>query len=237
MNVLHHPKLFTTGSVKVMVTKDAIDFINVRGTFDGAIPIDVQADIEVVLTGVQNAPMNSNVISLFEKSIVDFLNQEIASDIIIDAVTLLYQTLKESQATLEGEDPIYVATSVLMAGVNITGAYIPPPEIEFDEVIIDTFDEDNEIFIDILVGTQEVYFQNVSKATATFINEPDKDEPFGELGVIGGSVIIAISALLCLSLAIVALYRNKKRLDFIEGRDDHIFLPDDSTQNLRTGEA
>ena len=242
VNVLHHPKLFTITSVKVMVTKDAIDFINVRGTFDGNIPIDVQAGIEVFVTGVQNAPMSSDVILLFEESIVNFLNQEIESDVVIDTATLLYQTLKEPQTTLEDEDPINVASSVLIAGVNITGAYIPPPELRFDEVIIDTFDEDNEIFVDILAGTEEIYFQNVSNATASFImydgnNESDKDQPFGELGIIGGSLIIAMSVLLCLSLALVALYRNKKRLDFIEGHDDHMFVPDDSTQNLQTKEV
>ena len=220
VNILHHPRLFSPGLVNTIVTDTAVGFIAARGIFDGYVPTDVEAAIEILLTGVQNELMGHNIIPIFEQSVVNFLNQGIISDIVVESAQLLYQSLTEFEqdedrrATMEGN-------AILMTKVNITGVYIPPPEIEFDKVIVDTFDEDDNEFVDILLNTEEPYFKEVSAVSAVSMTNNDKsdsslDEPFGKLGLVGGSIIIGLGVFICVGLTLVVLYNKKKRLDFIK---------------------
>jgi len=109
----------------------------------------------------------------------------------------------------------------LTVNITIRGEYLPPPEIEFDDVVVEVFEEDEDVYVEKIDKSDNSYFEPViSKISveAQIIVEPEPEvsaslsegSVFGLLGDTGGITSIVIGAVLVM-VAFMVLYKKYTR--------------------------
>ena len=208
ISVMHHPILFTGESVSLVVTDSSKSYFNEseRIRYNAYELGEVFAVITVTLVGVGDfRVMDDEEVLLFEGSLLQFFNNELLSG--IDGESFIRVVIVEvlSQNLVEPSD-ISNDSSVTSAEeaslddtvevtVSVDGVYLPPPEITFDQVLVETLDDEgDDDFIEILNrdadADGETYFNQVNSAVGSII---DKDNQGSSilgivLGLVGGVV-------------------------------------------------
>lgn len=209
----HNPILYPEEAVNLVVAAESTEFISDYGTYDGSIPVELDSQVEIQVTGVTDRDMTPDEIQVFENVVFRFLQDSLISGdaappIFVQNATLLQQTVAAPPAAAppspsgssSNSDPGLSRSSVLTAVVNVTGEYLPPPpDLVFEEVVIEAFNDDSgEEFTESLQESNTQYFSEVSSSKASTVYTDDgggggEDDAFGPLGVAGGVSIIILA--------------------------------------------
>ena len=164
ISVMHHPILFTEESVSLVVTDSSNSYFNEseRIRYNAYQLVEVLATITVTLVGVEDSRvMDQEEVLLFEGSLLQFYNNDLLSGndsksyIRVVSVKVLSQTLVEpydrsNDSNVRRVEEANVDDTVEVT-VSVDGVYIPPPEITFDQVLVETLDDEgDDDFIEIL---------------------------------------------------------------------------------------
>lgn len=174
IGITHHPHLYPEESVDLIVTGVSAEFISERELYDGDVPVPLEADIVLILKGVEPRLMELEEREILEMTIIEFLNDKLLSDsrennsapILIEDAEITYQQIMNSTAAANSTEE-----AILEAGVTVSGEYLPPPEVnDFGDVVVEAIDEDGEEFIETLEEnageSNETYFLYVSEVDA-----------------------------------------------------------------------
>ena len=174
--------------------------------YNGMIPTQVTATIIVTLVGVEfPRNMTNEEIDIFESSLLQFFNNELLSKnendyppILVEVVVVVSQMLVEDYESIVESNERNMEESdinVLEVTVSVDGVYLPPPSIEFDEVLVDTLDEEgDDEFIDILnknaQAENETFFKDLVSASSKEVDDDEDDGGIGEIviGLLVGSI-------------------------------------------------
>lgn len=174
--------------------------------YNGMIPAQVTATIIVTLVGVEfPRNMKKEEIDIFEASLLQFFNNELLSEnennyppILVEVVLVVSQMLVEDYESIVESNERNMEESdinVLEVTVSVDGVYLPPPSIEFDEVLVDTLDEEgDDEFIDILnknaQAENETFFKDLVSASSKEVDDDKGDEGIGNvfIGLLVGSI-------------------------------------------------
>ena len=206
ITINHHPYLFTEESVNLIVIDASHAFLNGRKNvmYNGRIPTQVTAKIIVTLVGVEfPRNMTKEEIDIFEASLLQFFNNELLSEnekypaILVEVVVVESQMLVEDYESIVESNESKMEESdinVLEVTVSVDGVYLPPPNITFDEVLVDTLDEEgDDEFIDILnknaLAENETFFIDVASASSRKVDD-DKDDDKDDGGI--GEIVIGL---------------------------------------------
>merc|ERR1719223_2551718 len=224
ISVMHHPILFTEESVSLVVTDSSKSYFNEseRIRYNAYELEEVFATITVTLVGVGDLRvMDDEEVLLFEGSLLQFFNNELLSGtesgtesgtndksyIRVVIVKVLSQILVEpsdrsNDSSVRRTEEANLNDTVEVT-VSVDGVYLPPPYISFDQVLVETFDDEgDDDFIEILnrdadaVG--ERYFNPVNSVIVNIIDEDKQSSSIlgillGLVGGVAGFVIILFS--------------------------------------------
>eukprot|EP00816_Leptocylindrus_hargravesii_P009771 CAMPEP_0196806278 /NCGR_PEP_ID=MMETSP1362-20130617/6171_1 /TAXON_ID=163516 /ORGANISM="Leptocylindrus danicus, Strain CCMP1856" /LENGTH=355 /DNA_ID=CAMNT_0042179687 /DNA_START=96 /DNA_END=1163 /DNA_ORIENTATION=+ len=191
--------------------------------YTGAIPRSLSANITLTLVGVPDRPMEKSEWNACANVMGQFLrtNYSRAGAISNQLVISIRNVAFVAQMTVHGEKErrmLQEATSVNDADATlyyssiISGEYLPPPEIsDFDDVVVETFAENEYEFVEILQPQGEFFAEISSVAanetSAMMVGSDEKNEDGDDnsgvlLGIVVGVVAIVI---------IIGLYAYAKR--------------------------
>lgn len=174
--------------------------------YNGMIPAQVTATIIVTLVGVEfPRNMKKEEIDIFEASLLQFFNNELLSEnennyppILVEVVLVVSQMLVEDYESIVESNERNMEESdinVLEVTVSVDGVYLPPPSIEFDEVLVDTLDEEgDDEFMGILNKTahaeNETFFKDLASTSNRNGDDGEGDEGIGNvfIGLLVGSI-------------------------------------------------
>eukprot|EP00814_Leptocylindrus_danicus_P017342 CAMPEP_0116045444 /NCGR_PEP_ID=MMETSP0321-20121206/27622_1 /TAXON_ID=163516 /ORGANISM="Leptocylindrus danicus var. danicus, Strain B650" /LENGTH=368 /DNA_ID=CAMNT_0003526779 /DNA_START=15 /DNA_END=1121 /DNA_ORIENTATION=- len=187
--------------------------------YTGAIPRSLSANITLTLVGVPNQPMKESEWSACANTMGQFLRTDYsrAGAISDQLVISIRDVAFVAQMTVQGEKERRMlqlrrrnleATSVNDADATlyyssiIRGEYLPPPEInDFDDVVVETFVENENEFVEIL-QPQGDFFAGISSVSANetsamMVDSGEKNEDGDDnngvlIGIIVGVVVIVI---------------------------------------------
>lgn len=234
ISVIHHPILFTTESIDLVMTDSSNSFFNEK---DRVRPnayhlVQAYATITVTLVGVGDSRvMDDEEREIFEESLLQFFNNELLSEnnnypfVRVATVELLSQSLEESFETsydTNGEDGL----DTIAVTVSVNGVYLPPPEIIFDQVLVETLDEEgDDDFIEILnndadsVG--ETFFNSVHSAIGSLTDEDGEEMGIFEIILVLVGVVIGLVAFFISFAYIRKSIRKNREKKFTEQLREH----------------
>lgn len=205
--------------------------------YTGAIPRSLSANITLTLVGVPNQPMEESEWSACANTMGQFLRTDYSRDgATSDQLVISIRDVAfVAQMTVQGEKERRMlqlrrrnleATSVNDADATlyysslISGEYLPPPEISnFGDVIVETFVENENEFVEILQPQGE-FFAGISsvsayETSAMMVDSGEKNEDGDDksgllIGIIVGVVVIVI---------IIGLFAYAKRKLWIKKKN------------------
>uniref|UniRef100_A0A7S2NR12 Leucine-rich repeat-containing N-terminal plant-type domain-containing protein n=1 Tax=Leptocylindrus danicus TaxID=163516 RepID=A0A7S2NR12_9STRA len=217
IDVKHNPVLYPEDAVSLVVVAESSEFIADYGTYAGSVPVQLDSQVELQVTGVTDRDMSPDEIQVFEDAVLNFLQDSLISGstssppIFVQNSTLVQQTISSLPSSSgggsdggddnngsDGGSSGSSSSSVLTAVVNVNGEYLPPPEIEFEDVVVEAFNDEGEEFTETLQESNDPYFSEVSAVSAKSISTDDDssggdEDAFGPLGMAGGVSIIIIA--------------------------------------------
>merc|ERR1712226_769114 len=107
----------------------------------------------------------------------------------------------------------------LTVNITVKGEYLPPPEIVFDDVVVEVFEEEEENYIGKIDESDNEYFEPVISKTSVKAEvivevEPEisksSGSPFGVLGDTGGITSIVIGGIIIM-VSVLLLYKKQIR--------------------------
>uniref|UniRef100_A0A7S2NQE6 Uncharacterized protein n=1 Tax=Leptocylindrus danicus TaxID=163516 RepID=A0A7S2NQE6_9STRA len=198
------------------------------------IPQQVETRISLTFKGVEPMIMTTEEIVSFVDTTLEFLRDVLGKydppilieDIAFDAQELRFDVVATEDAGPSEErnlNQTVVVSEEASLNVNITvfGEYLPPPEIVFDDVVVEVFEDDEEAYIEQIDESDNAYFEPViSKISVSAEAIPDveaeiskssSESAFGILGDEGGVATITIGCVVVLIIFAV-IYRKHTRL-------------------------
>ena len=182
IKISHHPYLYPKESVNLIIASESAEFTSERELYDGDVPTPLEAEVVLILKGVEPRLMEPEEIIILEMTIIEFLNDQLLSDsrkngtapILIEDAIITYQEIVLSTGndnSTTGNDNSTTDIATLQADVIISGEYIPPPEVNgFGDIIVETIDEEDEEFVEVLTEnaaeSNETYFMAVNDVNA-----------------------------------------------------------------------
>jgi len=229
------------------------------------VPQPVSSQLSITFTGVDTEELEEEEQEIFVLTVFDYLEDILGRwepPILVDSVSfdsqsLTFDVLATENATntmsrwlqdSNGEDVMVDNSTVPQITINVTvqGQYLPPPEINFDDVVVEVFDteEEEEEFIEAIDKSDNPYFEpfiEELEVSVTVIKEVDtenKNKGFlSELSNIGIAFIAVSSSFVMGVVALLMWQKHKKRkraelatLDFID--QHHKTQIDESTRVL-----
>jgi len=203
--VYRHPRYYTRDSSEVLILQPTVEFVNERGEYIGQTEVKIEDPlVEVKLQGVMPTLMNTENIAIYETELVRFLQQEVLTTdidnfddpaIYVDKATVLDQQLAGTELTVS---------------TMISGAYLPPPEVDVGEVVAEVIDDEGDDFVSALVASDSEYFSQVTSASAFFDGGDDSSDDGNDLsdGEIAAIVVCSSVAVLIVGALI---YRKRTR--------------------------
>ena len=201
------------------------------------VPQPVSSQLSITFTGVDPEELEEEEQEIFELTVFEYLDDILGRwepPILVDSVSFDSQSLSfDVLATENGTSsmsrwlqdsnggnilPDNSTVPQITINVTVQGQYLPPPEINFDDVVVEVFDteEEEEEFIKAIDESNNPYFEPVIKdldvSVAVIKEEVDIENKnkgfFSELGNMG---IVFISVSSGIVLGIVALLMWQKR--------------------------
>jgi len=201
--VNRHPRYYTRDSSEVLILQPSVEFVNERGEYIGQTEVKNEDPlVEVKLQGVMPTLMSTEDIAIYETELVKFLQQEVLTTdidnfdnpaIYVDNATVIDQMLAGTELT--------VSTS-------ISGAYLPPPEVDVGEVVAEVINDEGDEFVATLVASNSEYFSQVTSASAFYDGGDDSsgsDLSDGEIA----AIVVCCSAAVVIIGALI--YRKRTR--------------------------
>jgi len=216
------------------------------------VPQPVSSQLSITFNGVDAEELEEEEQEIFVLTVFDYLEDILGRwepPILIDSVSfdsqsLTFDVLATENATKtmsrwlqdsNGEDVMLDNSTVPQITINVTvqGQYLPPPEINFDDVVIEVFDteEEEEEFIEAIDQSDNPYFEPfiedievfVTVIKEDFATENKNDGFLSELSNIGIALIAVSSSFVMGVVALLMWQKHKKRkraelatLDFID---------------------
>jgi hypothetical protein len=167
--------------------------------------------------GVESHEMNDPEMDILEKRVIRFLDDILAQfdppidilDVEFDSQSLQLDVIaveqqRYLQAVAQGINATVSTIPTINVNITITGEYLPPPEVDFTMVVVETFDDEGEEFAEVIdeISDEEkvTYFKNVTstKAKTVVVLEEKRasgaTSSFGGLGKEAGLSLIGLAA-------------------------------------------
>jgi len=232
VSILHYPVTYSIERTELIVLSTVLNFLEDRSV----IPISVQPEtvttsISMIFSGVQPEVMDVEEQTDFIGVVFDYLEDILGRfdpPILVEVVTFDSQSLVVDVVGVQSEDVRFLeeATlneteiSELTVNVVVVGQYLPPPEIDFDNVVVEVFDSEGEQgdFLELIDESNNTYFEPVIKDVSLVSVEVTNDIPstsrsdsfFGDLGEEGGIVVMSASSIV-LVVAVALIWREHHR--------------------------
>ena len=172
VNATRYPVLYSPARADLAINSGIFEVLDDRDiaiVSSDSIPQEVLSKVQVVFKGVGTSELDKNESAELRETLLHFLEEELGlrdPPILIQNVSFDSQKLrlgnqkrllrKRHARSLEDigiENELYV-------NFTIIGEYLPPPDIIFDEVIIDVLDQDGrEDFIEAIDKSNNPYFE------------------------------------------------------------------------------
>jgi len=121
--------------------------------------------------------------------------------------------------------------SELTVNVVVVGQYLPPPEIDFDNVVVEVFDSEEEQgdFLELIDESNNTYFEPVIEDVSLVRVEVTNDIPsisrsdsfFGDLGEEEGIIVMSACSIV-LVVAVALLWREHYRRVIRKRREEEL---------------
>ena len=239
----------------MIVTSETLEFFHERSInvlTGGSSPEKVSGQISLNIFGINPREMNEEETTMFEHSLLSFLRRFLSwnsPSIFIERVIFDAQELKihlpigAGERLLSNESSIGEDTShELTVVITVDAEYLPPPEIDVDDIIVETFHEEEEEFISIVAESENTYFEGTYEAlsfaaVSIYANQSIKKSQgetssFGSLENDGGIAVICCSFLI-VSIILCLCWRKHYRIESRQRK--YNFLRDQATRQRTTG--
>jgi len=239
VNVTRYPVTYSTNRSELIVFSSVLDFMEERDipiVPDFFVPDNVESILSIVFGGVTVNEMDDVEVEAFEAATFDFLFDNLGQTlppVLIEKVTFLSQSMSqpsigdESFSVDNEEEP---TEAELTVNFGVSGEYIPPPEIDFDVVLLEVFDEEGQDdYLEVLLASDNEYFNATPNLDILDVqvmgSAPDdrsSGSAFGLLGDEGGYSIIGVGC--ATVLLIVGMLVHEKHLRRSRTRQRNEFL-------------
>ena len=218
VNVTRYPVIYSTNRSELIVMSSVLDFMEEREITIvplEPVPDEVGSILSITFAGVSASEMNTTEMEAFEASTFDFLFDslgQLSPPLLVEAVTLLSQSLNLSSTGASRRLQEEQDDAELIVNIAVAGEYLPPPEIIFDDVLVEVFDDEGqEEYLEVLSTSESDYFDTETKEELRIsglrvfesISEDDstsKGSVFGVLGDDAGYSIIGVGCAIILIL-------------------------------------
>ena len=225
VNVTRYPVTYSTNRSELIVLSSVLDFMEERDISIVplvSVPDDVESILSIVFIGVPAKEMNEVEVEAFEATTFEFLFDnlgQMSSPVLVEEVTFLSQSLSQlspgnaSSSANSEEEPV---AAELTVNIGVSGEYLPPPEINFDDVLVEVYDEEGQDdYLVVLLASDNEYFNaatNLDIVDVRVVDSVQGDRSsgsvFGLLGDEGGYSIIGVGCAIIL-LIVGMLVREK----------------------------
>jgi len=178
-------------------------------------------------------------VEAFEAATFDFLFDNLGQTlppVLIEKVTFMSQSMSQPSTGDESfsmDNENEPTEAELTVNFGVSGEYIPPPEINFDEVLMEVFDEEGQDdYLEVLLASDNVYFDaapNLDILDVRVVDSVPDDQSsgsvFGLLGDEGGYSVIGVGCATVLLIVGMLLHekhsrraRTRQRNEFLKTR-------------------
>ena len=247
VTITRYPVMFSQSRSNLIVLNTVLSFMDERQIeYEPLVPVPktVTTKISITFSGVSSEEMDDDATSEFVDTLNDFLEEILGlmePPILVDDVIFDHQTLsvnvtgyeeqlesrllKNAGIRQDSNGANFTNTTEnneLTIFVTVVGEYLPPPEVDFDVVIVDAFDEDGrEDFIVAIDESDNAYFEPViqrikvksveTEADPITTSARSEENVFGTLGLAGGLIVILFSSILFVIISAL-LWRKRSRI-------------------------
>jgi len=239
VTVTRYPVHFSKDRSNLIVVSTVLDYMEdseIEIVPYVPVPQPVSSQLSITFTGVDPKELEEEEQEIFESTVFEYLDDILGRwepPILVDSVSFDSQSLslnvlaKENETSSmsrwlqdsNGDNVLPDNSTVPQITINVTvqGQYLPPPEINFDDVVVEVFDteEEEEDFIKAIDESNNPYFEPVIEdldVSVVVIKEVERKNKnngfFSELGNVGIALISVSSSFV---LGIIALLMWQKR--------------------------
>jgi len=239
VTVTRYPVTYSTNRSELIVLSSILDFMEERDIAIVplvSVPDNVETILSIVFGGVPANEMNELEVEAFVATTYDFLFDNLGQTlppILVEEVTFLSQSLSQpgtgdEVSSEDNEDE--PAGAELTVNLGVSGEYLPPPEIIFDEVIVAVFDEEGQgDYLEDLLTSNNEYFESAHSLDILDVQVVDSvpedrssGSVFGHLGDEGGYSIIGVGC--AIVLLIVGVLIREKQLRYARAKQRNEYL-------------
>ena len=257
VTVTRYPVMFPQNRSNLIVLTTVLGFMDERHIeYIPLVPVPriVTTKLSITFNGVVNDEMDEDQTADFVDTLFDFLEEILGlfePPILVDDVIFDHQTLSVNVTGYEQESDMRLLradtredyksanntnsteSNELTIVVTVVGEYLPPPDIDFDDIVIDAFDEEGqEDFIVAIDESDNAYFEpvidKISVKSVATVNDLDLvassrngDSAFGSLGVTGGVIVVVASSVFTVIVAAL-LWRKRARIILSKKLDEEL---------------
>lgn len=154
--------------------------------------------------------MSETEVDQLENITLSFLNSERQAITYVN-ITITNQSLINSRRRKLQESEFNVELKV---DFNVTGEYLAPPELDFDEIVVTRFENETSEYVDIIDRSEIEYFENtvivqIHYSGSDETSDEGDDNKFGELGKDGAMALTIILYTVIYSAGSYVLYQKK----------------------------
>jgi len=267
VNVTRYPVQFSTDRSELIVLSTVMNYMENREIQIAPLvqgPVLVTTTVSITFGGVNADEMTIGEQEEFLVTMVEFLDDYLGmleppvllTELQFDSQSLTVTAIMSDTSTTgssgrqleeatQGSDATTSNTTTIndiTVNVVVIGEYLPPPEIEFDEVIVEVLgnEDTQEDFIDAIDNSDNSYFEpvidNMKIMDVKTFNEDSESSSNSKDTVVG--IVIALSSALMLTLLMALLYRwnfrrNRAKNRFRINQERHMLQ---EVHNLRMEE-
>ena len=248
-NVTQYPVMFPEKRSSLIVVSKVLDFMEEREIeIEPLVPIPqtVTTEISITFKGVQSKELDEEdeeefietvfdfleeILGLFDPPIlvedVQFNSQTLTVDVIATEVPESSSNSRQAGSGLNETSDEYASITI---NVTVVGEYLPPPEIDFDDVVVEVFDEEGqEDFIEAIDENDIEYFEPVIDKVSVKVVTVEKIEVqnskgnglFGDLGDdVGIALIAAPFVFIVIVLILLGWRKHIRHKDAAKNEED-----------------
>ena len=259
VNVTRYPVQFSTNRSELIVLSTVLNYMEEREIqitpHAEQVPVLVTTTISITFGGVDADVMTAGELEEFRITMFEFLDDYLGmleppvllTDLIVDSQSLavnattsvtsisnsIERQLEEAYQDGDATSSNMTTINELTVNVVVIGEYLPPPEIEFDNVVVEVLDNEDtqEDFIDAIDKSNNSYFEpvidNVQIVSVKTFDENSESSRNSEDKFV--EIVIGVTSAVLLSLLVALLYRwnvrrIRTRVRYRINRERHLLL-------------
>jgi len=172
ISVKYATNTFSNETAYIKVLSDSVEFWDEYESMQNIMimPTDVSTRIEMTLPDSTQTLMDAETNDIFSDVTMNFFLKQLSANkpnpIYTKSILIVDQVLNQKKYDSSTESQRRLSNSTLSdleVTLDVVGMYLPPPEIDFSEVVVDIFEDEDTSFILIndLKGSSE-FFSNLS---------------------------------------------------------------------------